>query len=90
MARTGKKKKKRKAPQVKCKVRASLCAPEEASIDCEQTGLESELVSQSHPSGRFYIWLGTVERKVLDVKVRRDMAFVVSREIPVSIRSAGS
>lgn len=39
-----------KAPQVKCKVRASLCAPEEASVDCEQARLESELVSESHPS----------------------------------------
>lgn len=31
-----------------------------------------------------------MEHKVLDVKVRRDMAFVMSREIPMSIRSAES
>lgn len=50
----------------------------------------SELVSGFHSSGRFYIWFGTLEHEVLDVKVRRDMAFVMSAEIPVSIRSAES
>ena len=36
------------------------------------------------------VWFGTLEHEVLDVKVRRDMAFVMSAEIPVSIRSAES
>lgn len=86
----GKKKKKSKSPSSQMQSKGWTSVPQGTSIACKPASLDSELVSGFHSSWRFYIWFGTLEHEILDVKVRRDMAFVMSAEIPVSIRSAES